>query len=248
MNTTLLIAVLGAAAAAAPGCRWTPQTGPVDNASPVTWLSAAGETFDARFDTDGTVEVRFMPAGGDYLKTFLAAPVRAASGARYQSADGRFVFWTKGEQAVIRAGDGTELVAGTKTALRPYDGAPGGREIIYFDPHDRRWHDPQGLCHACTPAHGFGADGQIDGTLPVVWQEAVFALTNDLGEPPPVDEVRELFETHYSANPAWYGTQVSRRGGAYRVVVATEDGAVDFLAPRGALRAWYTAAPAQWPK
>lgn len=206
---------------------------------PVTYRTGQGEFFEAHFKADHSVMVRFLSADGDYLKAFLATQVQSASGARYESKDGRFVFWTKGAAASVMGGDDRLILSGTETDLTPDRAGSAGRETIYFDPQDQTWKDPQGRCESCSAENGFTADGQISGTRPIVWQEARFRLRNDAGEAPPIKEVRELFETHYNANPAWYGTHVALDGDLYRVIVATENGDTDFLAPAGALRAWY---------
>lgn len=115
--------------------------------------------------------------------------------------------------------------------------APDGG--FHFDPQSLTWHGPLEPCTTCTPGNGSGADGQIAGVRPVVWQEARFHLRNDAGETPPVAEVRVVFDLHYNADPTRFGTHVSLVGDRFRVIVATERGNTDFFAADGALRAWY---------
>lgn len=197
---------------------------------PMIFVAEDGDRIEAHWKTDGSVEVRFMEINGDYLKAFLGKPARAASGARYDGKDGRFTFWTKGLEATVFHGDDPIF---TGWALR---------ETLYFDPTAREWRDAHGLCLTCTPAHGFHADGQIDGAPDAVWQTIRLRLTNDLGEGPPAAEVQDLFATHYSADPAWFGTHVSVDAGIYRIIVATPRGDTNFMAQNGALRAWYDVA------
>jgi len=205
---------------------------------PVTYLSADGEPFEAQFMSDDTVDVRLMPISGSYLKGFTAERERSASGERYTGTDGRFEFLSKGGEASIYMADGSLVISGVETDLKPY--ARPGREVIYFDPRSRDWRDPSGKCHSCIAENGFGRDGQIAGTLPVYWHELRLDLKSDLGENPPLDEVKELFELHYSTNPAWYGTHVELNEGVFRILVATDRADTDFLVPSGAIRAWYT--------
>lgn len=115
-----------------------------------------------------------------------------------------------------------------------------GQESLYFDPNDLTWKDDVGICHSCVIENGFGADGQIrDSQLHVTWQSLSLKLKNDLGENPPLSEVRTLFTTHYSADPQWFGIKLSQQGEIYHIIVATEGSHIDFLNPAGALKASY---------
>lgn len=195
---------------------------------PISYLAENGEQIEAQWKTDGSVEVRFMQAGDDYLKAFLARPAQSASGARYDDINGRFTFWTKGAEATIFHGD--EGI---------FTGQAHREETLYFDPAAREWRDAHGPCLTCTPQNGFGPAGQIAGAPPVVWQNVRLRLLNDLEEEPPASEVQELFATHYSADPTLFGTHVTKQDDHYRIIVATHTGETDFLAQNGALRAWY---------
>lgn len=115
-----------------------------------------------------------------------------------------------------------------------------GQESLYFDPSDLTWKDDIGICHSCVIENGFSADGQIhDSQLNVSWRALSLKLKNDLGENPPLSEVKTLFTTQYSADPQWFGTRLSLQGDIYHIIVATEGSHIDFLDPAGALKASY---------
>lgn len=76
------------------------------------YTSDAGEKIEAVFQSPDVVEVHFMQAGDDYLKAFTAERVQSASGAKYESTDGRFVFWAKGSEASIFHKNGDSIFQG----------------------------------------------------------------------------------------------------------------------------------------
>ena len=68
--------------------------------TPVTYVSKTGEIIEVHSKVDDFIEVRFTK-DSKVENYFTAKRLQSASGVKYQSTDGAFVFWEKGPMASV---------------------------------------------------------------------------------------------------------------------------------------------------
>lgn len=197
---------------------------------PTVYFANSGEQAKVFAKADDSIRVHVSNSDNLALD-FVAYPVRSASGAQYKSKDGAYIFWSKGSEASIYDHDWQRLFQGSSQTSK-------AQESIYFVQSKGQWLDSVGVCHSCTPEHGFAADGSVDQ---VIWQEVTVKLLNDLGEAPDTSEVKELFEQQYAEPSGYYPAHVTNDNGTFTIIVAVpiELKDIDFFDRTGALYATY---------
>lgn len=193
------------------------------------YISEDGKQLELHHKADGSVKVRFSLNGKPI--EFIAIAETISSGSQYVAKDGDFIVWTKGTKARV-------LDAMWQSHFSGLEAANQQVETIRFSQSQQRWFDDVGTCHTCTPDNGFGQDGSVDH---VIWQELIVGLSNDLGEPPAIDEVQMLFEQEYAEQPGYYPVYVSYNSAKFTILVAVakELKGIDFLERTGPLLATY---------
>lgn len=205
---------------------------------PTVYVNDIGESIKLQMKADDSIQVNFMEVDGDYLKAFTAHLTASASGTRYESDDGRFVFWSKGDSASIFNLQEELVFQGMLAGNSPKNASSAGQETIYFSESSGTWQDSTGICYTCTPDNGFSPNGAIGH---VIWRELHVALLNDLGASPDIEEVRSFFQTQYAEESGSYPVHIQLDGNVFTIQVAVpiELQDLDFFDRQGALLATY---------